>query len=135
MPRSRLMTSPTPATAIGSAAPSARTQTRSRRWKPTPLLGLTVLIALIGVTVVAYSPAAKWLSRRNQAAVVERYQSEVDNAEPSARVQLRQARRYNAALSSGALVAANTNVPTGSGTSTDASLDYWKMLTTDSGMM
>jgi sortase A len=114
---------------------SRREHLRRRRWRATPLLIITAVVAFAGVTVIAYSPTAQWLSALNQASVVKDYLPEVDHARPAAAVQLREAQRYNDALSAGAIVAANTNVPTGSGHSTDGSLDYWKMLTTGSGMM
>jgi len=50
--------------------------------------------------------------------------------------QLALAHRYNDALSSGAVLQANSNVPTGDGTSGDASLDYNAILAADSsGLM
>src|SRR5437868_6655903 len=87
--------------ALGTAQP--RTGRRSRRWKATPLLIITLLVAVAGATVLVYSPAAQWFSRLNQASVVRDYADEVDHAAPVAKVQLREAQRYNDPLSAGAI--------------------------------
>jgi sortase A len=96
---------------------------------------LIVVLLVAGATVLAYSPAASWVSAYNQSLVVDRYSHEVDDADPSAAVQLERAHRYNDALASGAVLAPNANVPAGSGTSSDPTLDYATQLTTPNGVM
>jgi sortase A len=106
-----------------------------RRWKAGGLLITTALAGLLGATVLTYSSAASWVSSLNQSQVVERYQESVDHAEPSAAEQLAAADRYNAALSSGAQVQANTRKPVGDGNATGDLGDYSKQLATPTGIM
>ena len=108
---------------------------RSRKWRASPLLILTVLAAVAGVTTLTYSPAASWISLLNQNQVVSRYEESINDVQPSAEEQLLAAHAYNAALSSGALLAANANVPQGSGQMAGSALDYLKMLSTPTGVM
>ncbi|MFF5624268.1 class C sortase [Microbacterium sp. LWH10-1.2] len=95
---------------------------------------LTVVGAVVGVTVLTYSSAASWISALNQSQVVNDYAISVNDAEPSAAEQIREARAYNSALSSGALLAANANVPEGMSAS-DGGFDYFGMLKTSTGVM
>ena len=99
------------------------------------MLLLTAVLAVIGATALTYSPAASWFSDYNQSLVVSDYNDSIEDVEPSAERQLRAAQDYNDALSSGATLEANTNVPTGNGTSEQQSFDYWKLLRTPNGTM
>ncbi|GAB3583875.1 hypothetical protein GCM10027406_29260 [Leifsonia lichenia] len=108
---------------------------RARRWRPSILLIATAVAAFAGATVLAYSPAASWISSYNQSLIVSHYTEDVRDTRPSPAEQLAEARAYNQALSSGALVAANSNVPTGNGTSSDQHFDYEKLLSTPNGTM
>ena len=106
-----------------------------RRWRPSFVLILTAVLAVIGAGTLTYSPAASWFNDYNQSLVVSKYSDSIKDADPSATEQLEQAKAYNDALSAGALIEANTNVPTGDGRSSDDKLDYWKMLRTPSETM
>ncbi|MFJ3394102.1 class C sortase [Leifsonia aquatica] len=106
-----------------------------RRWRPGLLAILTAVAAVAGISTLAYSPAASWISSYNQSLIVDRYTEAVATVEPTASEQLAEARAYNAALSSGALLPSGANVPTGNGTSSDHAFDYWKLLATRDGTM
>lgn len=106
-----------------------------RRWRPGALLLTTAVLALIGATVLAYSPAASWLSSYNQSLVISKYSDSISKLKPKASEQVAEAHRYNEALSSGAVLEANVNVPTGSGKSRSSEFDYWKLLDTPSRTM
>ncbi|MGM1018915.1 MAG: class C sortase [Actinomycetota bacterium] len=130
------MTAPVAAPADAHSASDASSSSRPvrRRWRPTILLVLTVLAALAGATVLVYSPAASWLSSYNQALIVGDYSDDVADADPGPAAQVAEAHRYNAALSSGALLAANANVPEGAGAS-DGEFVYTDLLRTRTGVM
>ncbi|MFF9564294.1 class C sortase [Leifsonia sp. NPDC014704] len=93
------------------------------------------MLAIVGATVLAYSPAASWLSAYNQSLVISKYSDSISRLKPKASQQLAEAHRYNEALSSGAVLEANTNVPTGSGKTSSSEFDYWKMLDTPTRTM
>ncbi|MFC6324332.1 class C sortase [Microbacterium koreense] len=95
----------------------------------------TAVIAFLGVTALLYSPAASWVFEVNQTQVIERHDESLSSVDPSVEEQLAAARTYNEALSSGAILAANTRVPEGSGVTRDDSLDYWTLLKSDTGVM
>lgn len=121
-----------------SARPSRRPRRHAppkRRWRPGALLVITAVLAVIGATVLAYSPAASWLSAYNQSLVISRYSDSLHKVRPKASEQLTEARRYNRALSSGAVLEANVNIPTGSGKSSSDEFDYWKLLDTPNRTM
>jgi sortase A len=68
--------------------------------------------------------------------ILRDYEAIVDNAEPGAAEQLQLAHEYNAALTSGVELEANANVPTGSGSLADGTLEYDQILRADdSGLM
>lgn len=106
----------------------------AKRWRPSILLVLTVLAAVAGATVLAYSPAASWLSAYNQSLLVGGYGDDVGAAAPGPAAQLAEAHRYNDALSSGALLAAHANVPEGDGV-VEGGFDYDSLLRAPSGVM
>lgn len=84
------------------------------------------------MVVLLYPSIANWFAEVQQARIITSYTSEVKTGiDPPAAEQLLLAHKYNAALSSGALVEANTRIPTGKGTSTDSALDYNHMLSAD----
>lgn len=109
---------------------------RKRRWRPSALLIITAVLAIAGATTLAYSPAASWFSAYNQSLVISKYSDAIKNVKPTASQQLTEARRYNAALSAGAVLEKNANVPTGDGTSSKKDeFDYWKLLESPNGTM
>jgi sortase A len=107
-----------------------RHSTRRGPWRPGPLLLLTAAVAVVGATILAYSPAASWLSAYNQSLVVGRYTDSIQRASPPPSEQLAAARAYNADLSAGAVLEADSNVPTGKGKSRPGASDYWTLLDT-----
>ncbi len=117
---------------------SPGTDRRSRRrWSAHVLPLIASAVALAGMLVLLYPSVASWFSQYNQSKMIEDYSHQIEQGvEPSAAQQLRLARAYNAALSSGALLQPNHRLPTGKGTSTDSWLDYNRMLRADNtGMM
>ncbi|QWW19265.1 class C sortase [Schaalia sp. 19OD2882] len=105
------------------------------RWRLNRLSLLPALLALLGILALSYPTVAAWLTQYNQSKVVTAYEQQVAHTDPDARTQLSEARQYNEALSVGALLEANTNVPTGQGSSGSV-LDYRKILTANAdGLM
>ena len=84
--------------------------------------------------MLAYSPAASWLSSYNQSLLVGDYSDDAGAAAPGPAAQLAEAHRYNDALSSGALLAAHATVPEGDGV-IESGFDYDNLLRTPSGVM
>lgn len=76
---------------------------------------LTTVLAMIGMSLLLYPTAASWVSQYHQSKVTEALMTISANAEPSAPEQLTQARRYNEALDSNALLSANERIATGRG--------------------
>ncbi len=140
---------PPPPPASGSASPSAPAEggasapaesrdpaPRGRRWRFSPLSLVPSLLGLAGLLLFLYPSISAWVAQYNQSQVIAQYEGSVGRADPSADEQLALAHRYNDALSAGAVLEANTNVPTGDGTSGDHSLDYNSILTADgTGLM
>lgn len=93
-------------------------------------------LAFVGLLVVSYPAVANWLSQYNQAQIITSYVHQIDTVRPSAHEQLSKAQEYNKALSAGALLEANTHIPTGAGDLDDDSLNYDSILrANDSGLM
>lgn len=114
------------------SASSARKRVRARHVATTTVLAL---LAAAGVAILTYPSMAAWFHDLSQSKVVGSYSEQVEQTSPEAAKQLAAAQRYNEALSSGVVVGSNMNVPQGAGASEDPSLDYWKMLTTETGVM
>ena len=95
-----------------------------RRWRFSRFSLIPALLGLLGMLAFTYPTAASWMSQYNQSKIVADYSSGVDNVDPDAATQIAQAHDYNDALSVGALLEANTHVPTGAGTSGGTDLDY-----------
>lgn len=93
------------------------------------------VLAWAGLTLVMYPTAAAWVSMYNQSLAVESYEERIVDVSPGPDDQIALAEEYNSKLSSGAILAANTNVPTGSGSLADDELNYWKLLDAGSGVM
>ena len=136
--RSRVMT-PTTNTAQASPSPSATSPTAprdARRWNFSAISLIPSLLALSGLLLFLYPSISAWIVQYNQSQIISQYTDSVRNADPSAQEQLSLAHHYNDALSAGAVLQANSNVPTGDGTTEDASLDYNTILSVDSsGLM
>lgn len=109
-----------------------RTAQRPSRWRFPWLQAVACLIIIAGTCLFLYPQVASWFSQKEQSRVTELAQERM-NQPPHNDVQVRselieQAHAYNRALASGAVLEANTNVPTGDGTSSDASFVYEEML-------
>ncbi|BDA64829.1 class C sortase [Actinomyces capricornis] len=109
----------------GARLREAGRQGRGRRvWRLSISALITCLLAEAGMLLLAYPTVAAWFSQYNQSQVTGNYETQVADAFPDAATQLAQAHAYNDALSVGALLEANTHVPTGEGASQDESLEY-----------
>lgn len=108
-----------------------RTATTRRVWRPNFLALSTALCALLGLIFITYPTAAAWLSQYNQSLIVSDYSERIKQTEPSGAEHLLAARNYNEALTAGAILEANTNVPTGNGKSSDPLYDYNTLLAVD----
>lgn len=109
--------------------------TALRRRRPGAMTWVTVACWLLGVSVMLYPSTASWFSQKNQSSLIGVYDREVADANPDAATQVRDAQRYNEALSSGALVAAGANVAVGAGETTGEGGAYRQQLVTPSGVM
>ena len=110
--------------------PSARAAraARSGRWRLSRSSLIPATLALAGMIVFSYPTIASWISQYNQSRVVADYSAAVDHTSPDAATQLANARAYNDALSVGAVLQANTNVPTGAGEAGAQALSYDQIL-------
>lgn len=108
----------------------------ARQWRPSMLSVAIAVLGFLGLAAVTYPTAAQWASSINQSQVVSAYGSSVESAEPSAEKQLAEAREYNSTLSSGAVLAANARVPSGTGAPGVPGVDYRKLLrVNEAGLM
>lgn len=111
-------------------------QHRGPRWRLNRLSLIPALMALIGTGMFLYPDAAAWVTQYNQSQIIAVYDEQVNNAEPEAAEQLRQAKLYNDALNAGAILDANANKPRGTGTSINNLLDYDHQLrASETGLM
>lgn len=111
---------------------STATSSKRRQWRLSWPALLVALVAMAGVSIVLYPTVASWFSQYNQSLLIESYTQTIrDNPGTPVAEEIELAHRYNAALSSGALLESNERLPTGAGTSTDQSLVYEDVL--DSG--
>ena len=117
--------------APSAAATSPTSRGGARRWRFSAISLIPSLLALAGLLLFLYPSVSAWIVQYNQSQIIAQYEDSVKRADPSAQEQLTLARRYNEALSSGAVLKANANVPTGDGTSADTSLDYNSILVAD----
>jgi sortase A len=117
---------------VSPAAATGKLRSARARWRLDWLKLLAALIVLAGLLLFTYPSAASWFSQYNQSLLVDTYSNRVNEGDldPSAAEQLILAHKYNDALTSGAILGANERLPTGAGTTTDDSLDYWSMLKT-----
>ncbi len=86
------------------------------------------LMALLGVMVMLYPNVASWFAQYNQSAIIEDMEGAVMD-DPPAKLgrEIELAHEYNSALTGGALVSPDSNIPTGKGTS-DSKFDYENIL-------
>lgn len=116
------MTTITPTSDAGTETP------KRRRWRmPWSTAGIAT-IALVGILTLLYPTTASWFGQLNQSKFIEGLGAQVEEGPPSLLTEkLEEAHAYNKALVGGALLAANTRVPIGQGTSS-AQFDYREML-------
>lgn len=111
-----------------------------RRWKFSGTALLASLVILAGVLLFLYPHAAAWFSQKEQSRVTETAQETLqtppnDDALHRAKL-IEQAKIYNRELESGALLEANSHVPTGDGKAAQGSEAYENILDiTDNGFM
>ncbi|WP_051259175.1 class C sortase [Schaalia suimastitidis] len=86
------------------------------------LAGAAAVVLIAGVTMLLYPSAAQWVSYYNQSRTTSSYAQQIGYVDPRPDEQIAAAQRYNDALSSGALIEANTNVPTSSQPNLSASI-------------
>ncbi|WP_455159589.1 class C sortase [Schaalia cardiffensis] len=106
-------------------------------WRFHVLPMLAAVLAVVGLAVGTYPPMAQWFSQYQQSQIVNSYSSTVATGlDPSSEEQFAKAREYNEALSVGALLEANTNVPKGAGNENQGGVDYDSLLNVgDTGLM
>ena len=101
----------------------------TKRWRAQPLPIIAGLAAWLGLLIFFYPTVASWISQYSQSQLVDSYSAAVQSGvTPPKDEQLRLAHEYNDALTAGALLEANRNLPTGQGTTDNDSLDYWEIL-------
>lgn len=122
-------------TAPGQHQPTARSA-----WRMPWMSALSALLVLAGVCLFLYPHIASWYSLREQLRVIDlqlnNWQDLGEHEERFRQHDLDQARAYNDALVSGAMLNANANVPARSAGADDADLDYLGLLNrSGSGLM
>ncbi len=131
-----------PTTVRGSRSRSTRPEPKRRSsdrhpagWRPGVFTWAIALLILTGAGVFLYPSVAQWVTSYNQSQIIQNAEAGTSDSDDNAR-QLQAARAYNAALSSGVQVKANTNVPVGDGTVSSGRFDYGDLLRmTSDGMM
>ncbi|WP_253281967.1 class C sortase [Arcanobacterium phocae] len=97
------------------------------------------ILALVGFAVLLYPVAAAWTNQYHQSQLVGLIHDQIKHIEPAAHEQIQQAHLYNQALTSGARLAPNTNIPLGDVKQTETALglpDYNDILNVqNSGIM
>lgn len=85
---------------------------------------IVALVGVVGVLAFLYPTIADWFTQMRQSQVISTFTQNVQAGfEPTASEQLAQARRYNEALKTGAIVAAGERLPQAEGSS-DSDLVY-----------
>lgn len=101
---------------------------RAPKWRPGFVTILIVIIALAGLGAGLYPMTSQWVSSYNQTRVITDYTTNLGSLDPSVERQLALAEKYNEALTSGALLEANSNVPQSDGQLAGDAPDYWELL-------
>lgn len=113
----------------------ARAAVRERRWRMPWLNAGIGLVALLGVMVMMYPHVASWVAQYYQSLIIEDIDAVVDAGPPSRLAkEIERAHAYNDALTGGAIVSPDSNIPQGEGT-LDAEYDYLSLLNAGSGVM
>lgn len=122
-------------TPAGAGERAAVAKPPKKKRKYSILTIISALIILFGLTVLTYPYAAAWVNQYQFSQTTVDYSKALQYADPSAKIQLQRAYKYNRALKVGAIYEANTNIPTASGntqgiTDTIDGVDYWHQLST-----
>lgn len=111
--------------------PQAALPSRSGSWRFPRFAFFTALLALTGLMIFMYPGVASWFSQYQQSRLIETVAVNTQGeAGTQLEAELARARAYNDALVGGALVGANTNVPSGTGTE-NGDFDYDTLLRAD----
>lgn len=114
------------------ASPLENEQDDKKTWTFSGLALFACLTAFAGLIVGLYPTTASWFSAREQARLVDLYDSKLDNAKPLSASQLLElAHRYNDRLSAGAALDAFANVPRGTGDLDEGGMSYKDQLRID----
>lgn len=106
-----------------------------RRWRIPWVNAGIGLIALLGVMVMMYPHVASWVAQYYQSLIIADVDAVVDAGPPSRLAkELERARQYNDALTGGAIVSPDSNIPSGEGT-LEADYDYYGFLDAGQGVM
>ncbi|MBC9936667.1 MULTISPECIES: class C sortase [unclassified Leucobacter] len=101
---------------------------RAGSWRFPRFAFFTALLALTGLLIFLYPGVASWFSQYAQSQIIKSVEVSTSSAATTQReAEIDRARAYNEALVGGALVGANTNVPTGAGTE-GGEFDYDRLL-------
>ncbi len=115
--------------------PKRRPAHRAQGWRLKGLPLAAMLLLVVGAIVFLYPQAAAWTNQKNQAAALAATSKIHEGGGQRERAaQLEAAHAYNDALASGALLKANSNVPTGDGAGA-GQFDYGSMLASPDGVM
>jgi sortase A len=112
---------------LSNQAPSGSRPPR-RRWRLSIASLIIAVIALAGLCVWMYPNAAAWFHQKDQSRIVENSVLQTGGDRQKDKEQLRLARKYNAALKSGAVYEANKNIAKGDGHASNGAPDYDKVL-------
>lgn len=111
------------------SGPRERPETAlTARWSPSVLTVTIVVLAFFGLSAGLYPMTAQWVNSYNQSQIISDFTGSLATLDPSVERQLALAQTYNEALTSGALLQANSSVPQGDGVLDDDAPDYWQML-------
>lgn len=115
--------------------PKRRPAHRAQGWRLKGLPLAAMLLLVVGAIVFLYPQAAAWTNQKNQAAALAATSKIHEGGGQRERAaQLEAAHAYNDALASGALLKANSNVPTGDGAGA-GQFDYESLLASPDGVM
>lgn len=123
------MVTTAPPRSTGPDTPDAQPK---RRWVFSGLALFACITALAGLMLGLYPSTAAWFNAREQAKLVDLYDSKIENATPlSAEQLLELAHRYNDRLTVGAALDPWTNVPRGAGKEDGDGMAYKDQLRAD----
>ncbi len=110
-------------------SPAGAPTPRPRRWRMPWFNALMSLVLLIGVLVLMYPSVASWFSQYNQSRLIDDVvTADIEKGPPSRlEAEIAKAQAYNSALTGGALLSPESNVPTSDGEN-GGEFDYNQLL-------